>query len=149
MPELTDGRALPAAPRLGAAFWRRHQGWEMLADIGSDGGAGAMEIEALGQLIGQERKVQRLGVGQTGSQEIVGGLRPRSFVIAAGRQEGKAGFVAQPAVPEPIELRWADMDALSGGQSVELAGVEGGEDFLNVQRRNAMSELFLFMWAAK
>ena len=51
-------------------------------------------------------------------------------------EHGLKGFAAQAFFTQPARV-------------LPLAGVEGGEDFLNVQRRNAMSELFLFMWAAK
>jgi hypothetical protein len=78
-------------------------------------------------------------------QELVGWRRPRCLVITAGRFGYKAGFVAEPLVTQAIELSGADVESLGSGQSVELAGVEGREDFLDIDRGNPMRELFLFM----
>ena len=48
---------------------------------------------------------------------------------------------------QPIELGWAYVQALGGGQRVELTGVKGGEDFLDIDGGNAMDELFFCMEA--
>ena len=82
---------------------------------------------------------------QNPGQELVGGLGPGGFVIAAGRLGGKSGLVLEPLVAQAVELGGADVQALGGGQRIQLAGVEGGEDFLNVEGRDAMSELGLFI----
>ena len=56
---------------------------KMLADVGGDGGAGAMEVVAASQFVGQQSEIKRLTVRQKFFEEIVGGLGPRSFVVAA------------------------------------------------------------------
>lgn len=120
---------------------------EVLADIGGDGRAGAVEIELTGQFIGQEGEVERLAVGQHAGQVVVGGWRPRGLVIAAGRLGDKAGLVLEPLVAPPVELGRAEVKTLGGGQRVKLAGVEGSEDFLDVERWDAMGELWFFIGA--
>jgi len=145
LPEFADGGALPAASGFGAAFERGHQLGEVLADIGGHGGAGAKKVELAGQFVGQEREVQRLAVGQTAGQEILCRLRPGSLVIAPGRLGREGGLVVEPLVAQAVELSGADMQALGGGQRVELAGVEGGQNFLNVKSWNTVDELFFFM----
>jgi hypothetical protein len=49
---------------------------------------------------------------------------------------------------QPIELGWADVQALCRRQSVELASIESGQNFLNEEWRNTMNELF-FLWPAR
>ena len=145
LPEFADSGALPAAAGLGAAGERRHELGEVLANIGRDGGAGTREVEPAGQFVGQEGEVEGLAVGQDAGQEIVGRRRPRRLVIAAGRLGGKRRLVLQPLVAQAVELGGAEVQALGGGGRIQLAGVEGGEDFLDVERRDAMSELGLFI----
>jgi hypothetical protein len=48
-------------------------------------------------------------------------------------------------VAQAVELSGADMQALGGGRRVELAGVEGSQDFLDVDGWNAMDELLFFI----
>jgi hypothetical protein len=66
-------------------------------------------------------------------------------MMAAGGLGGETRLVAQPAVAEAIELGRANMQPLGGGQRVELTSVERGQDFLDIERGNAMSELGLFI----
>jgi hypothetical protein len=84
-------------------------------------------------------------VGQDAGEEILGDGRPRGFVIAPGGLGGESGLVAQPVVTETIELSGADVEPLRGGPRVQLAGVEGGENFLDIEGWNSMSELGLFI----
>jgi hypothetical protein len=70
----------------------------MLANVGSDGGAGAMEVVAAGQFIGQQGEIERLAVRQELLEEIVSGLGPGLFVVAAGGVELEVGSVLQPLV---------------------------------------------------
>jgi hypothetical protein len=44
-----------------------------------------------------------------------------------------------------IETGASDQEAFGGGVGVQLAGVEGFEDLLDVEWRGATSELFLFI----
>jgi len=48
-------------------------------------------------------------------------------------------------VAQAIELGGAEVQALGGGRRIQLTGVEGGEDFLDVEGRNTMSQLALFI----
>ncbi len=145
LPEFADGRALPAAARLGAAFGGGNQMGKVLSDIGGDGGAGAMKVKLTGQFIGQQREVEGLAVRQKGSQKIVGGLRPVNFVVAAGGSGREASFVTEPLMAQSVELGRTEAQTLCGRERVELARVEGGQNFLNVESWNTMGELFFFM----
>ena len=49
---------------------------------------------------------------------------------------------------QPIKLGRTDMQALCGGERIELAGVEGAQNFLNVEGGNTMDELF-FSWRVR
>jgi hypothetical protein len=66
-------------------------------------------------------------------------------VRPTGRFGGEGGFVAQPFVAQPAELGGAEVQALGDGPRIELTGVEGGEDFLDIERGNTVSELGLFI----
>ena len=46
-----------------------------------------------------------------------------------------------------IEPGAADHQPYGSGGSIELAGIEGGEDFLDVEGRDAVGELLLFIGA--
>jgi hypothetical protein len=84
LPEFADGAGLPAAAEFGASSGRGNLPGEVLADVGRDGGAGAVEVMTAGQFVGQEGEVERLAVRQELFEEIVDGGRPRLAVIAAG-----------------------------------------------------------------
>lgn len=145
LPQIADRGALPAAARFGAAFGGWNQEREVLADISGHRGAGAMEIEFAGQFIGQQGEVKRVAVRQEGSEEIVSGLGPGFLVVAARNLGSKSGLLTEPLMAQPIELSGADVQTFCGRVRVELAGIKGGQNFLNEQRRNAMSKLFLFI----
>src|SRR5580698_8442315 len=142
LPEFADGGTLPAAPWLGAAFDGGNQMGKMKAHVSGDGGAGAGKIEFASQFIGQQEEIKGLAVGQAGGQEIMGGLGPGGFVVATGGHWCKSGPVTEPLMSQPIELGRADMQALRRRQGVESAVIEGGQDFLNEDGRDAMNELF-------
>ena len=55
----------------------------------------------------------------------------------------------EPLVTQFIEPGAANHQPLGGGGGVELAGIEGGEDVLDVEGGNAVSELFLFIGAGR
>lgn len=111
----------------------------MLADISGNGGAGTVEVVAAGQLVSQEREVERSAMGQEVLKKIMGGFRPGSFVIAAGGSQLETGTILQPLVTQFVEPSWADHQSLRGGESVERASVEGGKDFLDIEGRSAVS----------
>jgi hypothetical protein len=145
LPEFADVGALPAASGFGAGrLWRNVLG-EVLLDVVGDGGPGAVEVQTTGQFVGQEGEVERLAVGEDVGQEVVGRRRPRGVVIAAGGPECEAGFVGQPLMAQFIESGPADHQAFGGGGGIQLTGVEGCEDVLDVERRGAPGELFLFI----
>jgi len=148
LPEFADGGALPASPGFGAAFQGGDQVGKPLSHVGGHGSAGAVKIEFASQFIGQQGEIKGLAVGQAGGQEIMGGLGPGGFVVATGGHRCKPGLVTEPLMPQPIELGRADMQALRRRQGVELAVIEGGQDFLDEDRRNTMNELF-FSWRAR
>jgi hypothetical protein len=145
LPEFADGGALPTPAGFGAGILLGHELREVLANIRGHGRAGAVEVEAGGQLIGQEGEVEGLAVGQEVGQEVMGGLGPSGVMVAAGGLGLEGAVVLQPLMAELVEAGRGDEESLRGGGGVESAGVEGGDDFLDVERRDAVSELFLFM----
>ena len=145
LPEFTDGTALPAATGLGPRPQRGREPGKVLTDVGGDGPTGAMKVELAGQLVGQEGEVEGLAVWQHPGQERMSGLRPRGLVIPPGSLGSKSGLVLQPWVAQAVELGWAEVRALGGGRRIQLAGVEGGEDFLDVEGRDPMGKLWLFI----
>lgn len=104
LPEFADGGALPAAAGFGAAFEGWNQERKLLPDVSGHGGAGPMEVEFASQFIGQQGKIKRAAVRQEGGQEIVSGLGPGFFVVAAGSNGRKSGLVTKPLMAQPIEL---------------------------------------------
>jgi hypothetical protein len=46
-------------------------------------------------------------------------------------------------------LGGAEVQALGGGQRIQLAVVEGGQDFLDVEGRDPMGELGLFIFGPR
>ena len=139
LPEFTYGGSLPAAAGLGTRSLGSDPLREMLADIIGHGGAGALEIEALGQFVGQQGKVERLTVRQKLGQELVGGGRPRGVVVAAGGLRLEGTVVLQPLMAQLVKTSPAEVEPLGGRTGIKLAVIEGGQDFLNVERGNAVS----------
>jgi hypothetical protein len=122
---------------------------KVLADVGGHGRTRAVEIQAPGQLVGQQREVKGLAVRQKLAQESVSGGGPVGAVIATGGGHSERVLVHEPLVTQLIKPGAADHQALGGGGGVELARVEGGEDVLDVEGGNAVSELFLFIGAGR
>jgi len=145
LPEFADVAALPAAARFGAGRLRGDVLGEALLDVMGDGGAGTEEVQTASQFVGQEGEVEGLAVREDAGQEIVGGLRPGGVVIAAGRLGSEAGLVGKPLMAQFIEAGATDQEAFGRGGGIELAGVEGFEDLLDIERRGATGELFLFI----
>ena len=116
-----------------------------MLDVVGDGGPGAVEVQAAGQFVGPEGEVEGLAVGEDVGEEVVSGLRPRGVVIAAGGLGGEGGFVGEPLMAQFIESGPADHQAFGGGGGIQLTGVEGFEDLLDVERWGAPGELFLFI----
>jgi len=96
LPEFTQGGGLPAAAGLGPRVLRGDRLREMLADIIGHGGAGAVEIEALGQFVGQQGEVEWLTVRQKFGQKLVGGGRPGGVVVAPRGLRLEGAVVLQP-----------------------------------------------------
>ena len=134
LPEFAHGRALPAAAGFGPLFGRGQGVGEVLADVGGDRGTGAVEVETAGQFVGQERE---------------GGRGPAGMMIAAGGLEGEGVFVGEPLMAQFVEPGAAEHQALGGSGGIELAGVEGGQDWLDVEGLDTVSELFLFIGARR
>ncbi len=147
LPEFTQGGTLPAATGFGAMFGSGQSLGKVLANIGGDGGAGAVKVKAAGQFIGQEGEIEGLAVGQELGQEGVGRGRPIRAMVAAGGGQTEGVLVEQPLMAQFVEPGAADHQPLGGGGRVELTRVEGGEDFLDIEELDPMSELFLFIGA--
>ena len=71
------------------------------------------------------------------------------MMIATGRVEGERGLAAEPKVAQFVEARATDHQALGGGVGSELAGIEGGQDLLDIEGLDAMSELWFFIGDGK
>jgi hypothetical protein len=120
--------------------------------VGSDWGKGcrtaaataarALEGEPAGQFPGHAGKVERLTVRAQGAPERVGGGRPGGGVIAAGGLAGEGLRVGEPLRAQFVE---ADHPPFGGRGGIALAGVEGGQDGLDVAGSDAVSEGCLFM----
>jgi hypothetical protein len=97
-----------------------------------------VDVEAASQFVGQQGKVERLAVRQEFGQKIVGGGRPRGVMVAARelRLEGTAAL--QPLMAQLVKPGRAEVKPLGGGEGIQPTVVEGGEDFLDVERRNAV-----------
>jgi len=147
LPEFADGGALPAAAGFGAGRLRGDMLGEVLLDVVGDGGTRALEVQAASQFVGEEGEVERLAVREDVSQEMVRGLGPGGVMIAAGRLGGEAGLVGEPLMAQFVEAGASDREAFGGSGGIEVAGVEGFEDLLDVVRRGAPGELFLFIAA--
>jgi hypothetical protein len=147
LPKFADGTGLPAAARFGSPFGRGNLLGEVLADVGGDGGAGAVEVVAACQFVREKGEVERLAVREELPEELMNGLGPCRSVVAARGVELEAGAVVQPLVAQLIQAGGADQQPLGGGGSVEGAVIEGGEDFLNEEGGNTVCELLFFIGA--
>src|SRR2546421_11502938 len=75
----------------------------------------------------------------------MGFLGPVGFVIAAGGCWSEATFITKPLMAKAIKLSRADLQTLRRRERIELAGIEGGEDFLNVDDWGAVDKLSFFI----
>lgn len=126
LPEFANGAGLPAAAWFGAASGRADALWEMVADVGGDGGARAVKVQTAGEFVGEQREIERLAVRKKIRQEIVCGFGPGFFVVASGGGQLEAGAVLEPAMAQLVEAGGADHEPLSGGEGIERALVESG-----------------------
>jgi hypothetical protein len=117
----------------------------MLTNISGNGGPGTMEVVATSQLVGQQSEIERLAVGQKLLEKIVDRFWPEFFVVATGGSQLKAGAVLEPLMAQLVETGRTDHEPLGGGEGVERAVIEGGEDLLDVEGRDAVSELLFFI----
>lgn len=97
-----------------------------------------MEVEAAGQFISQQGKVERSAVRQKFGQKVVSGGWPRGVMVAARglRLEGTA--VLQPLMAQLVKPGRTEVKSLGGGEGIQPTVIEGGEDFLDVERWNAV-----------
>lgn len=145
LPEFAQGGALPAAAGFGAAFGRGIGLGKVLPDVSGDGGAGALEVKPAGQFIGHEGEVEGLAVREEVGQEGVGDGGPVGMMIATGGLEGEVLLMSEPLMAQFVEARAADHQPLGGSRGIQLAGVESGQDFLDVESSDPVSELLLFI----
>ena len=47
-------------------------------------------------------------------------------------------MILQPLMAPLVETSRAEVESLGGGEGIELAVVEGGQDFLDVERRDTV-----------
>ena len=99
----------------------------MMAGIGGDGFAVALEGEAGGQLIGDELIVGRSLERQEGLQELLDVGRPIGAMVAAREVEGEGGRLLKPGGSQAKEVGPTDAQELGGGVRVEVAAVESVE----------------------
>jgi hypothetical protein len=97
-----------------------------------------VEVEAAGQFVGQQGEVERLAVRQEFGQKVVGGGRPRGVMVAARGLRLEGPVVLQPLMAQLVKPGRAEVKPLGGGEGIEPTVVEGGENFLDVERRNTV-----------
>ena len=138
LPKFANGGTLPTAAGLGAGGLRGDELGEVLAHVGGDGGARAVEVEAASQFVGQQGEVEWLRVRQKFGQEGVGRGWPSRPMIAAGRLRTEGPMVLQPLVPQLVKAGLGELQPLSGGGGIQAALVEGRQDFLHIKRWNTV-----------
>ena len=47
-------------------------------------------------------------------------------------------MILQPLMAQLVKTSRAEVESLGGGEGIELAVVEGGQDFLDVERRDTV-----------
>ncbi len=70
---------------------------------------------------------------------------PVGFVIATGGCGSEAIFMTKPLMAKAIKLSRTNIQTLRRRERIEWAGIEGGENFLNVNDRGAMDKLSFFI----
>ena len=68
-------------------------------------------------------------------------------MVAARGLKGEGTLAAEPQMAQFVEAGATDHQALGGGEGIELAGVEGREDLLDVEGLEAVSQLLFFIGA--
>lgn len=122
--EFADGSGFPASPRFRTGSPLADEPGIMLLDVLSDGRAGADEIKAAAELIGNEGIVKRLGQREDLLEEPFDRLGPELLVITAGGFGPEGGAVFEPSGAQPIQLRPAKLESFAGGGTIHLAAVE-------------------------
>ena len=146
LPKFADGAGLPAAARFGAWLWGGcGESGQMLAAPRGDGGAGAMEVEAAGEFIGEEGEVERAAVWEKLGGESGSLRRPRLGVIAPAGLGRESARLFEPAVAQGVELSAADFETGAGRGGVAAACIEVVEDSSDESRREAMAELLFII----
>jgi hypothetical protein len=127
LPQLTQPGAFPAAAGLGSDRSCLHQLWKVLAGIGGDGFAVALEGKAGSQFVGHELIVGRSLEGQEGLQKRLHFGRPEFAVVATGALDRERVGMLQPGRTQSKEMRATDVQELGGSIRIEFAPVESGE----------------------
>jgi hypothetical protein len=78
-------------------------------------------------------------VGQELGQEIMSRQWPGGMMVAAGGLGLEGVTIFQPLMAQLVEPGWGELEPLGGRESVQLAGVEGRQDLLDVERRDTVS----------
>ena len=145
LPEFADLGALPAAAL--ARFWEAvfEEMRKVSGQVAGDGGTRAIKSKAPAELVGDQGAVERLAVGNKSLEEMADIVGPRLAMIAAGRAWKKAAGLRAPMSAELVEPGAADAETMLSGLGVDLALLEGGENFPHDLGRNTMGDLTLFI----
>ena len=145
LPEFTDVGALPAPAlaRLGSAVFEEIG--KVSTQVAGDCATRAVKSKAPSEFVGDQSAVERLAVWNKGSEEIEDIQGPRLAMVASGGLWDKTGALLPPLGAELVEPSASDAEMLLSGQGVDLAVIEGGENFPHHLGRNTMSDLWLFI----
>ena len=108
LPKLTQPGAFPAAAGLGDGRGCLDQPWKVLAGIGGDGFAVALESKTGGQFIRHKLIVGRSLKRQEGLQKSLNFGRPDGVMVAAGELERKGCGTLQPGGAQTKQMRATD-----------------------------------------
>ena len=114
LPEFAQAGAFPTTAGFGAPFRLADEVGEMGSDKGGDRLPMAFETEAGGEFIGHQLKVGRFLQRDKIFQELAGLRRPSWPVATTGELGAELGAVLQPAGAQPVKVRLADPEKLSG-----------------------------------
>ncbi len=139
LPELAYRRGLPPAP--GLRTWRAagDQFPMVLLDVLGHGGSGALKAKPTGQLLANERVVQRFAERQKLLKKLLDRFGPQRFVIATGRLEPNDFFAREPLRTQVIKPGASNLQPLGGRLPVHLTLVKQLEDFGDQFRANTMN----------
>jgi len=99
----------------------------------------------LGHLVGHEGKIKGLTMRQELGQELLDFFGPGGAMGTAGTSQLKASAVLEPLVTQLIEPGYTDTYTLRCRSGVQVAFLDGLEQFPQVSGRDPMRELFFFM----